>query len=125
MGNIIEVMMMRATVLAKGTVMVKETVIKSAIAQSVAELCCSAKPSSLAACFFFSCNVAERNTKKYLAATLAYQIAVSIPVARPFIENAVQQDPCIFSCSLAAQFTKLIAEPLSKLLSWTLLDLSG
>ena len=85
---------------------------KSAIAQSVAELCCSAKPSSLAASFFFSRSVAERNNEKYLAATLAYQIAVSIPVARPFIENVVQQDPCIFSRSLEAQFTKLIAEPL-------------
>ncbi|KIK05944.1 hypothetical protein K443DRAFT_318427 [Laccaria amethystina LaAM-08-1] len=85
---------------------------KSAIAQSIAELCCSAKPSSLAASFFFSRNVAERNTEKYLAATLAYQIAVSIPAARPFIENVVQQDPCIFSRSLEAQFTKLIAEPL-------------
>lgn len=45
-------------------------------------------------------------------ATLAYQIAVSIPAARPFIENVVQQDPSIFSRSLEAQFTKLIAEPL-------------
>jgi len=85
---------------------------KSAIAQSIAELCYSAKPLSIAASFFFSRNVAERNTEKHLAATLAYQIAVSIPAARPFIENVVQQDPCIFSRSLEAQFTKLIAEPL-------------
>ena len=85
---------------------------KSAIAQSIAESCYSAKPSSIAASFFFSRSVAERNTEKHLAATLAYQIAVSIPAARPFIENVVQQDPCIFSRSLEAQFTKLIAEPL-------------
>jgi hypothetical protein len=84
---------------------------KSAIAQSIAEHC-SGKPSSLAASFFFSRDVAERNTEKHLVATLAYQIALSVPVTRPFIENAVMDNPCIFSCSLETQFSKLVAEPL-------------
>ena len=70
--------------------------------------------SSDLASFFFSRSVAERNTEKYLVATLAYQIAVSVPAARPFIEDVVQQDPSIFSRSLEAQFTKLIAEPVAQ-----------
>jgi len=84
---------------------------KSAIAQSIAEHC-SGKPSSLAASFFFSRGVAERNTEKHLVATLAYQIALSIPATKTFIENAVMDNPCIFSHSLETQFSKLVAEPL-------------
>ena len=84
---------------------------KSAIAQSIAEHC-SRKPSSLAASFFFSRGVAERNTERHLVATLAYQIALSIPATKPFIENAVMDNPCIFSRSLETQFAKLVAEPL-------------
>lgn len=85
---------------------------KSAIAQSVADECCSAEPATLAAGFFFSRNAEERNTEKCLVATLAYQIARSIPAAKPFIENVVMDDPCIFSRSLEAQFANLIARPL-------------
>ena len=85
---------------------------KSAIAQSIAEQCCSAEPAALAASFFFSRNAEEGNTEKCLVATLAYQIARSIPAAKPFIENVVIDDPCIFSRSLEAQFANLIARPL-------------
>ncbi|KIK05958.1 hypothetical protein K443DRAFT_79420, partial [Laccaria amethystina LaAM-08-1] len=84
---------------------------KSAIAQSVAEQC-SAVPTALAASFFFSRNAEERNTEKCLVATLAYQIARSIPAAKPFIESVVMDDPCIFSRSLETQFADLIAQPL-------------
>jgi hypothetical protein len=85
---------------------------KSAIAQSIADLCCTVEPSGLAASFFFSRNVAERNTEKHLTATLVYQVARSIPAAKPFIENVVMDDPCIFSRTLEVQFTNLIARPL-------------
>ncbi|KAF8798343.1 hypothetical protein BYT27DRAFT_6902617 [Phlegmacium glaucopus] len=84
---------------------------KSAIAQSIAELCHELK--LLAASFFFSRTSAGRNDHSRLIATLTYQLCLSIPEIRTYVEDAVELDPNIFSLSLETQVLKLIIEPLS------------
>ncbi|KAF8798371.1 hypothetical protein BYT27DRAFT_7228440 [Phlegmacium glaucopus] len=84
---------------------------KSAIAQSIAELCHELK--LLAATFFFSRTAACRNDHSHLIATLTYQLCLSIPEIRTYVEDAVELDPNIFSLSLETQARKLIIEPLS------------
>ena len=84
---------------------------KSAIAQTIAELCYELK--LLAASFFFSRTAAGRSDHFRLIATLTYQLCLSIPVIRTYVEKAVELDPNIFYLSLETQFRKLIIEPLS------------
>ena len=67
---------------------------KSAIAQTISERC--NRKGRLAATFFFFRTSSERNTSKRLVATLAYQIALSIPEAKEFITKAVENDLCVF-----------------------------
>jgi NACHT domain len=86
---------------------------KSAIVQTIAEEC-NAR-GWLAASFFFSRTAAERNNEKRLVPTIAYQLTLSISGIRSFIEKAVEDDPLIFSRSLEAQLTALIAIPLFKI----------
>ncbi|KAF9531513.1 hypothetical protein CPB83DRAFT_108404 [Crepidotus variabilis] len=83
---------------------------KSAIAQSLAEMCAS--EGILLACFFFSRTTPPRNTVHRLVATLAYQIALIIPAAGRFIEQLIEENPMIFDQSLETQFSKLIVQPL-------------
>ncbi|CAA7270467.1 unnamed protein product [Cyclocybe aegerita] len=85
---------------------------KSAILQEIAERCAQMK--LLIASFFFSRTAALRNNKKRLVATLAYQLAQSVPETRPYIEKAIGHDPAIFSKRLQSQFQALIVEPLSQ-----------
>ncbi|KDR66274.1 hypothetical protein GALMADRAFT_162161 [Galerina marginata CBS 339.88] len=86
---------------------------KSAIAQTIAEMCHQDR--KLLASFFFSRSDPKRNSVKTLAASLAYQVAVNIPQARSLIEGAVTNDPAIFQRSFRAQFDSLILEPLMQL----------
>ncbi|KDR70131.1 hypothetical protein GALMADRAFT_144814 [Galerina marginata CBS 339.88] len=83
---------------------------KSAIAQTIAELCRAL--GILLASFFFSRSDPKRNNVRTLAASLAYQLAVSLPEARSLIENVVENDPAMFQQSLQAQFKALIVDPL-------------
>ncbi|KDR68617.1 hypothetical protein GALMADRAFT_1037793 [Galerina marginata CBS 339.88] len=85
---------------------------KSAIAQSIAELCY--EYGLLLGTFFFSRSVAGRNDDKRLAATIAYQIGQSISEALPSIEKAVERNPALLSLNLEAQLKALIIEPLLK-----------
>jgi hypothetical protein len=85
---------------------------KSAIAQTIAELCCEFK--LLAASFFFSRTATGRNDDSRLIATLAYQLCLSIPEIRTYVEDAVELDPNVFSLSLESQLQKLIIEPFSR-----------
>ncbi|TFK35991.1 hypothetical protein BDQ12DRAFT_737259 [Crucibulum laeve] len=87
---------------------------KSAIAQSIAELC-EAK-NNLSAAFFFSRTVAERNTEAHLFATIVYQIALNIPPIKPIIAAAIENDLTIFSRSLYVQIQTLIVQPCRTLL---------
>ena len=87
---------------------------KSAIAQTIAELCHEQK--LLLASFFFSRNAPRRSTSEYLFASIAYQMVLAIPATRGLVLSAIEEDPLIFERSLESQFTTLIARPLSFLL---------
>ncbi|KAF8814948.1 hypothetical protein BYT27DRAFT_7054091, partial [Phlegmacium glaucopus] len=86
---------------------------KSAIAQTIAELC--HKADLLAASFFFSRTASGRNDATLLIPTLAYQLTISIPEIVDHISLAIDRDPLIFDRSLEAQFEALILKPLSAL----------
>ena len=86
---------------------------KSAIAQTIAEMC--EEEMILLASFFFSRNDPSRSTAKRLIATIAYQITLNLPQVRDAILGAIGQDPLIFSKSLAVQVKSLIAVPLQPL----------
>ena len=87
---------------------------KSAIAQTVAEIC--DKEMILLATFFFSRNDPSRSNVKPLIATIAYQITLNLPDVRDAILGAVERDPLIFSKSFIVQFKSLIVEPLQPLI---------
>ncbi|KIM36447.1 hypothetical protein M413DRAFT_78269, partial [Hebeloma cylindrosporum] len=84
---------------------------KTALAQSIAEMCAAA--SSLGASFFFSRTVAGKKDFDRLVSTLAYQLALHIPEIREGIGLAIERDPTVFSRSLAKQMQVLIFQPLS------------
>src|SRR6266567_7584337 len=86
---------------------------KSAIAQTIAEMC--EKEMVLLASFFFSRNDPSRSNVRPLIATIAYQITLNIPDVRDAILGAIERDPLIFSKSLSVQLKSLIAEPLQPL----------
>ena len=84
---------------------------KSAIAQTIAEMC--AELGLLVASFFFSRSSQLRNNERRLIPSIAYQLALSIPATRSYIESAVQIDPSIFDRSLDTQIETLIIRPLN------------
>ena len=86
---------------------------KSAIAQTIAEMC--EDEMILFASFFFSRNDPSRNTVKPLIATIAYQITLNLPQVRDAILRAIEHDALIFSKSLAVQVKSLIVAPLQLL----------
>ncbi|KAF8803646.1 hypothetical protein BYT27DRAFT_7109348, partial [Phlegmacium glaucopus] len=83
---------------------------KSAIVQTIAEMC--AKLGLLVASFFFSRSSQSRNNEKHLIASIAYQLTLSIPATRTYVEAAVQSDPAVFDRSLETQIETLIVQPL-------------
>ncbi|KAF8955623.1 hypothetical protein BDZ97DRAFT_260466 [Flammula alnicola] len=85
---------------------------KSAIAQTIAEMC--AKAGILAASFFFSRTAPGRNRKTHFIPSLAYQLCISIPKIRVHVAMAVDNDPSIFSRSLLSQIEALIIKPFNK-----------
>jgi hypothetical protein len=86
---------------------------KSAIAQTIAEMC--EEKMIMLASFFFSRNDSSRSTAKPLIATIAYQITLNLPDVRDAILGAIERDPLIFSKSLAVQVKSLIVAPLQPL----------
>ncbi|PPQ83499.1 hypothetical protein CVT25_006989 [Psilocybe cyanescens] len=88
---------------------------KSAIAQTIAEILDGQH--FILASFFFSKNDPQRGTAKLLVITLAYQLAVKLPVEfRERLGLAFEKDPLITMRSLEAQFKALVREPLLELL---------
>ncbi|KAF8810394.1 hypothetical protein BYT27DRAFT_7186617 [Phlegmacium glaucopus] len=83
---------------------------KSAIAQTIAEMC--AILDLLVASFFFSRSSQSRNNEKHLIASIAYQLTISIPATRTYVDAAVQSDPAVFHKSLDTQIETLIIRPL-------------
>ena len=66
---------------------------KSAITRTMAEILHSRQ--QLLATFFFSCQDSSRNHIKSFIATLAYNIALSVPESRPLIVATIENDPHI------------------------------
>ncbi|KAF8802001.1 hypothetical protein BYT27DRAFT_7197458 [Phlegmacium glaucopus] len=87
---------------------------KSAIAQSIAELCHDAN--ILAASFFFSRTAVGRNDESRLIPTLVYQLCLSIPPIRKYVEDTIKRDPLVLSRSLEAQIRSLMVDPLRRAL---------
>ena len=83
---------------------------KSAIAQTIAEMC--AKLGLIVASFFFARASQSRNNEKRLIPSIAYQLILSIPSTRSYIESAIQMDLAIFDKSLETQIETLIIRPL-------------
>jgi len=88
---------------------------KSAIAQSIAEMCF--QQGKLAASFFFSRNASGRNDETQLISTLVYQLVLSIPEIKEAANKALQDDPLLLSRSLHVQAKSLITKPLNDLLT--------
>jgi predicted ATPase len=88
---------------------------KSAIAQTIAEIC--DKEMILLATFFFSRNDPSRSNIRPLIATIAYQITTNLPDVRDAILGAIERDLLIFSKSLTVQLQSLIVEPLQPLIA--------
>jgi len=86
---------------------------KSAIAHTVAEICETC--GWLMASFFFWKTAGERNNANRFVATIAHQIALSIPASCELIAAAVDYNPFIFEQSVDVQLSKLITEPLEQL----------
>src|SRR6188768_744100 len=88
---------------------------KSAIAHTLAEICETC--GWLVASFFFWRTAGERNNANRFVATIAHQIALSIPASRELIAAAVDYNPFIFEQSIDVQLSKLIIKPLEHLFS--------
>ncbi|KIM41271.1 hypothetical protein M413DRAFT_145558 [Hebeloma cylindrosporum] len=87
---------------------------KSAIAQSIAEMCF--QQGKLAASFFFSRNASGRDNETRFISTLVYQLALSIPEIQGAVNQALEDDRLLFSRSLHVQAENLIRKPLNDLL---------
>jgi len=88
---------------------------KSAIAHTLAEICETC--GWLVASFFFWKTAGERNNANRFVATIAHQIALTIPTSRELIAAAVDYNPFIFEQSVDVQLRKLVIEPLEQLFS--------
>jgi len=88
---------------------------KSAIAQSIAEVCHELK--LLLASFFFARTAPLRCTSKHFFATIAYQMVQAIPAIRGSVESAIERNPLIFQQSLEEQYMTLVVHPLLSMLA--------
>ncbi|KAF8149104.1 hypothetical protein B0H34DRAFT_195244 [Crassisporium funariophilum] len=85
---------------------------KSAILQTIAELCHAA--GLLGASFFFSRTAGGRMDADRLVATLVSQLCISIPEMRSHVELSLEQDPLVLSRSVEAQLESLLFSPFSR-----------
>ncbi|KAJ7636535.1 hypothetical protein FB45DRAFT_1001599 [Roridomyces roridus] len=83
---------------------------KCAVAQAFAGEC--NKESRLGASFFFKRSDFERGTWERFFATLAYQLALSIPRLSGLIQRTIEEDRLLVGRSMERQFHRLILEPL-------------
>ncbi|PPQ96090.1 hypothetical protein CVT26_004722 [Gymnopilus dilepis] len=88
---------------------------KSAIAQTIAELCTEVE--ELAGSFFFSRNADDRNVETFFISTIVYQLTLSIPEIRPAVGLTMENDPKLLARSLKAQAKALITKPMNDLAS--------
>ncbi|KAI9782132.1 MAG: hypothetical protein M1839_005479 [Geoglossum umbratile] len=86
---------------------------KSTIARTIASSL--ADQGLLGASFFFSRGGGDRGHATKFFTTLAAQLASRIKLIKPYIANAVAENPGLPQQALAEQFEQLICRPLSKL----------
>ncbi|KAF7343522.1 putative nwd2 protein [Mycena sanguinolenta] len=82
---------------------------KSAIMQSLAGQLQGIE--RLGSSFFFKRGHATRGNGKMLFATIAYQLALSVPWLRAPISQTIENDPSIVARSMKTQMRKLISQP--------------
>ena len=87
---------------------------KSAIAQTLAELC--EQQDLIVASYFFERLDSTRNHPRTLIATIAYQMYTNIPATQAHILDAIDNDPLIFERKVVTQLATLIHQPLQKLM---------
>ena len=90
---------------------------KSAVSQTMAELCDARH--KLAASFFFLRGAGVHSSIARLVPTLVYQISISIPATKPFIQHMLRTTPFIFKRGLSYQFEKLVIEPILAVINHT------
>ncbi|KAF9035842.1 hypothetical protein BJ165DRAFT_1376481, partial [Panaeolus papilionaceus] len=83
---------------------------KTAVARTMAERVSAIN--KLIGVFIFRRGQPGRNDATRFVATLAYQMALSIPHVRPYIEEKLNHDPSVLQQSLSRQLDALILEPL-------------
>jgi len=83
---------------------------KTAIAQSIAELC----EAFLAASFFFSRTAQGRSDNSRLVATIVWQLIKAIPEIREIVLSALEYDPTLLSQTPATQMKALIVDPMNQ-----------
>jgi len=83
---------------------------KSTISRTIArEL---AEKKRLAASFFFTRGKKDISHSRMFFTTIAAQLAISLPILRPFISDAIGDNPAIFKRGLREQWNQLILNPL-------------
>jgi len=85
---------------------------KSAIAQTIADMCHSAN--LLAATFFFSHMAMDRNSEQALVSTIIYQLILFIPEVRSRAVDALEQDPLLLTKAIDTQLHELLVIPLNE-----------
>ncbi|KAF9263185.1 hypothetical protein L218DRAFT_831810, partial [Marasmius fiardii PR-910] len=88
---------------------------KSAIAQTIAEVC---EGKELPSSFFFSKSDPNRNNPQYLVFAIAHGITTTIPSLQSTTRQVVQNKPEILEASLESQFKALVTEPLLSRGNW-------
>jgi hypothetical protein len=88
---------------------------KSALGQSIAELC--KQQGLLAAAFFFSKNAStlKRSDGRMLIATLVHQLTSTFPQTRRYIQKSIRNNESIFDRNIDAQAENLFILPVKKL----------
>ena len=88
---------------------------KSAIAQSIAEMCFQ-QGELIAASFFFSRNASGHDNETHFISTLFHQLSLAIPEIRDAVNKALEDDRLLLCRSLHVQAQSLITNPLNGLL---------
>jgi len=83
---------------------------KSTISRTIARALAEKK--RLAASFFFTRGKKDISHSRMFFTTIAAQLAISLPVLRPFISDAIDNNPAIFKRGLREQWDQLILNPL-------------
>ena len=86
---------------------------KSAICQSIAEICIQ-RDIKVASFFFFRAD-ATRNNLDPVIATLAYQVIQLLPEAKDLIIQSIESYPLIFERAFSTQLDVLVITPIQRL----------